>query len=38
MFIVIALAALATLAVAASLRALATDGYRFLPTDRTRLP
>lgn len=38
MIIIIALAALATFAVAATARALTTDGYRSIPTDRTRLP
>lgn len=38
MFLVIILAALAALAVASTLNALSKDGYRQVPTDRTRLP
>ncbi len=38
MFLVIVLSALAALAVAATLNALAKDGYHRVPTDRTRLP
>jgi hypothetical protein len=38
MILVIVLAALAALAVASTLDALTKDGYRRVPTDRTRLP
>jgi hypothetical protein len=38
MFMVILLAALSILAIAATIAALATDGYRQLPTDWSRLP
>jgi hypothetical protein len=38
MILLIALAALSAVAVIASVRALFSDGFRALPTDRTRLP
>lgn len=38
MFIVLALTALAAFAVASTVAALTNDGYRQVPTDRTRLP
>jgi hypothetical protein len=38
MFMVILLAALSLFAVVASATALPKDGYRRVPTDRTRLP
>ena len=38
MFIVIVFAALSVVAIASTLVALATDGYRRIPTDPARLP
>ncbi|WP_345800840.1 hypothetical protein AAIB33_15405 [Microbacterium sp. AZCO] len=38
MFMVILLAALAILAIASTVAALRTDGYRRVPTDWSRLP
>jgi hypothetical protein len=38
MFIVIAFAALSVAAIASTVVSLRTDGYRRIPTDRTRLP
>lgn len=38
MFMVILLAALSTVAIAATIAALRTDGYRRTPTDWSRLP
>jgi hypothetical protein len=38
MFMVILLAALSILAIAATIVALSTDGYRPVPTDWSRLP
>ncbi|KJL40519.1 hypothetical protein JOD63_003124 [Microbacterium terrae] len=38
MFMVIVLAALSVVAVASTIAALRNDGYRQIPTDRTRLP
>jgi hypothetical protein len=38
MLLIIALTALAAIAVASTVAALTNDGYRQIPTDRTRLP
>jgi hypothetical protein len=38
MFMVILLAALSAVALSSTIAALRTDGYRRIPTDRTRLP
>jgi hypothetical protein len=38
MFMVILLAALSAVALASTFAALHSDGYRRIPTDRTRLP
>ncbi|MDR7183968.1 hypothetical protein J2X85_000991 [Microbacterium trichothecenolyticum] len=38
MFMVILLAALSAVAFASTIAALHSDGYRRIPTDRTRLP
>ncbi|SDG54545.1 hypothetical protein SAMN04489810_0590 [Microbacterium pygmaeum] len=38
MMMILALAALAVFAIVSSVAALRNDGYRRIPTDRTRLP
>jgi hypothetical protein len=38
MFMVILIAALSVAAIGSTIAALRTDGYRRIPTDRTRLP